>query len=43
MLRKSSTDPDARLYRKADGRESRLCFMGRVLMENQTGLLSMRR
>jgi len=24
----STTDPDARLYRKADGRESRLCFMG---------------
>ncbi len=29
----STTDPDARLYRKADGRESRLCFMGHVLME----------
>src|SRR5829696_7805011 len=26
----STTDPDARLYRKADGRESRLCFMGHV-------------
>src|ERR1041384_5728626 len=24
----STTDPDARLYRKADGRESRLCFIG---------------
>ena len=24
----STTDPDARLYRKAAGRESRLCFMG---------------
>jgi len=34
----SSTDPDARLYRKADGRESRLCFMGHVLMENRNGL-----
>jgi len=34
----SSTDPDARLYRKADGRESRLCFMGHVLMENRHGL-----
>jgi hypothetical protein len=30
--------PDARLYRKADGRESRLCFMGQVLMENRNGL-----
>src|ERR1700682_118965 len=34
----SSTDPDARLYRKADGRESRLCFIGHVLMENRNGL-----
>lgn len=35
----STTDPDARLYRKADGRESRLCFMGHVLMENRNGLV----
>lgn len=34
----STTDPDARLYRKAAGRESRLCFMGHVLMENRSGL-----
>jgi transposase len=34
----STTDPDARLYRKARGRESRLCFMGHVLMENRNGL-----
>ncbi len=34
----SITDPDARLYRKSDGRESRLCFMGHVLMENRNGL-----
>lgn len=34
----SITDPDARLYRKADGRESRLCFMGHVLMENRNAL-----
>ncbi len=34
----STTDPDARLYRKADGRESRLCFMGHVMMENRNGL-----
>lgn len=34
----STTDPDSRLYRKADGRESRLCFMGHVLMENRHGL-----
>lgn len=34
----SVTDPDARLYKKADGRESRLCYMGHVLMENRHGL-----
>ena len=34
----STTDPDAKLYRKADGRESKLCFMGHVLMENRNGL-----
>ena len=33
----STTDPDGRLYRKADGRESRLCFMGHVLMGNRNG------
>jgi transposase len=35
----STTDPDARLYRKADGRESRLSFMGHVLMENRNALV----
>ena len=35
----SATDPDARLYRKAVGRESRLCFMGHALMENRHGLV----
>src|SRR5215211_394033 len=34
----SATDPDAKFYRKAAGRESRLCFMGHVLMENRNGL-----
>jgi transposase len=34
----STTDPDARLYRKAAGRESKLCFMGHVVMENRNGL-----
>ena len=34
----STTDPDAKLYRKGDGRESRLCYMGHVLMENRHGL-----
>ena len=34
----STTDPDARLYRKGNGRESRLCFLGHILMENRNGL-----
>lgn len=34
----SKTDPDARLYRKSQGKESRLCFMGHILMENRNGL-----
>lgn len=34
----STTDPDAKLYRKADGQESRLCYLGHVLMENRNGL-----
>jgi transposase len=34
----STTDPDARLYRKADGQPSRLCYLGHVLMENRNGL-----
>jgi hypothetical protein len=33
----STTDPDARLYRK--GKETKLCFMGHGLMENRHGLL----
>lgn len=35
----SRTDPDARLYRKGNGKESRLCFMGHALMENRNGLI----
>lgn len=35
----STTDPDARLYRKGQGRESRLCYMGHALMENRNGLV----
>jgi hypothetical protein len=34
----SATDPQSRLYRKADGREAKLCFMGHVTMENRHGL-----
>lgn len=35
----STTDPDARLYKKADGQPSRLCFVGTALMENRNGLV----
>jgi transposase len=34
----STTDPDARLYRKGKGKEAKLCYMGHVLMENRHGL-----
>ena len=35
----STTDPDARLYRKGPGMEARLCFLGHGLMENRSGLI----
>jgi len=35
----STTDPDAKLYRKGNGQSSRLCFMGHVLMENRNALI----
>jgi transposase len=35
----STTDPDARLYKKGKGKEAKLCFMGHGLMENRHGLL----
>lgn len=35
----STTDPEAKLYRKANGQASRLAFMGHVLMENRNGLV----
>src|SRR6266480_175717 len=34
----SRTDPDSRLYRKASGREAKLCYMGHATMENRHGL-----
>ena len=34
----SVTDPDSRLYRKAAGKEAKLCYMGHVTMENRNGL-----
>ena len=35
----STTDPDARLFKKAAGQASRLCHMGHALMENRNGLV----
>jgi len=35
----SSTDPEAKLYRKGNGQSSRMAFMGHVLMENRNGLV----
>ena len=35
----STTDPDARLYRKGRGREAKLSYLGHVLMENRNGLV----
>lgn len=34
----STSDPDSRLYRKAAGREAKLCYMGHAMMENRNGL-----
>jgi transposase len=34
----STSDPDARLYRKGKGKEAKLCYAGHVLMENRNGL-----
>jgi transposase len=35
----STTDPEAKLYRKGAGKEAKLCFMGHALMENRNGLI----
>lgn len=34
----STTDPESVLYRKANGKEAKLCFGGHILMENRNGL-----
>jgi hypothetical protein len=36
----STTAPDARLYRKSNGAESRLAYLGHVLIENRHGLIA---
>lgn len=35
----STTDPEAKLYRKGNGQSSRMAFLGHVLMENRNGLV----
>lgn len=35
----STTDSDAKLFRKSAGKESRLCHMGHLLTENRNGLI----
>ena len=35
----STTDPEARLYKKSPGTGAALCFMGHALMENRHGLI----
>ena len=35
----STTDPEARLFKKGKGKEAKLCFMGHVLMDNRHGLV----
>ena len=35
----STTDPEARLYRKSKGQEAKLAFLGHATMENRNGLI----
>jgi transposase len=35
----STTDPDARLYKKSTGTEAKLAYLGHLLMENRNGLI----
>ena len=36
----STTDPEARLYKKGVGRPAQLAYLGHVLMENRSGLIT---
>lgn len=36
---RSTSDPDARLYRKAEGQASKLAYLGHVVTENRHGLI----
>lgn len=35
----STTDPEAKLYRKGNGQAAKLSYMGHALMENRSGLI----
>jgi transposase len=39
VTHQSTTDPDARLYKKARGREARLGYLGHVVLEHRSGLI----
>ena len=39
VTHQSTTDRDARLYRKSDGRPAQLAYGGHLLMENRSGLI----
>jgi transposase len=36
----STTDPEARLYRKGQGKEAKLAYLGHVLLDNRHGLVA---
>jgi transposase len=36
----STTDPEARLYKKSSGAEAKLCYLGHALLDNRHGLLA---
>jgi len=40
VTHESTTDPDARLYKKSYGRESKLAYLGHALVENRNGLIA---
>jgi IS5 family transposase len=37
---RSTTDPDAQLYRKGHGQEAKLAYLGHVLLDNRHGLIA---
>lgn len=40
VTHQSTTDPEARLFRKGKGKEAKLVFMAHALMENRNGILT---